>query len=124
MRWERLGRIFVPDGNVSWMRSHASNAFALPLDDDVVRIYFSSRDDANRSSAGCLDYSMRYMRVTSVSERPVVSPGERGLFDDSGVSVGWIVASAGRLFLYYAGWNLGVTMPFRNSIGLAVSTDG
>ncbi len=124
MSWERLGRIFVPDGRTSWMHSHAANPFALPLDDDLVRIYFSSRDEENRSSIGWLDYSMRDRAIARISERPVLAPGERGLFDDSGVSLGWIVASGERLLLYYAGWNLGVTIPFRNSIGLAVSTNG
>jgi len=28
-----------------------------------------------------------------------------------------------KLFLYYIGWNKGITVPFRNSIGLAISDD-
>jgi hypothetical protein len=36
----------------------------------------------------------------------------------------WIVDYRGRKYLYYIGWNLGVTVPFYNSIGLATSDDG
>jgi predicted GH43/DUF377 family glycosyl hydrolase len=28
-----------------------------------------------------------------------------------------------KIYMYYIGWNLGVTVPFRNSIGLAISSD-
>lgn len=124
MTWERLGNIFVPDGRTPWMRSHASSPFALPLDDDVVRIYFSSRDDQNRSSIGSLDYSIRQSAIIAIRDEALLGPGQRGTFDDSGVSLGWIVRNGSRLMLYYVGWNLAVTVPFRNSIGLAISTDG
>ena len=32
----------------------------------------------------------------------------------------WLVHTEGQRFLYYIGWNLGVTVPFRNSVGLAI----
>jgi len=51
-----------------------------------------------------------------------VSPGAPGLFDDSGTSTGCLVAHGSVRYLYYLGWNLGVTVPWRNTIGLAVST--
>jgi hypothetical protein len=35
-----------------------------------------------------------------------------------------IVNHGDRKYLYYIGWNRGVTVPYRNSIGLAVSDDG
>ena len=54
----------------------------------------------------------------------MLSPGELGAFDDSGAMATWLVSHQGRNFLYYTGWNLGVTVPFRNSIGLAVGTEG
>ena len=63
-------------------------------------------------------------KVLRVSARPALSPGGIGCFDDSGASIGSIVHRDGRLWLYYMGWNLGVTVPWRNAIGLAVSDDG
>jgi hypothetical protein len=35
----------------------------------------------------------------------------------------WLTIEKGTRYLYYQGWNLGVTVPFRNSIGLAVSDE-
>lgn len=58
--------------------------------------------------------------IFRVSEKPVLSPGEVGLFDDSGVSLACIVNMGPKKYLYYLGWNLGVTVPWRNSIGLAI----
>jgi hypothetical protein len=50
--------------------------------------------------------------------------GRRGAFDDSGVMPSCIVNAGERKYLYYTGWNQGVTVPYRLAIGLAVSTDG
>jgi hypothetical protein len=98
---------------------------ALPVSGDLVRVYFSSRDSQNRSSIGFVELGLGDSgTVRRLSESPVLAPGERGAFDDSGVSLGWIVQDQGELLLYYVGWNLGVTVPFRNSIGLARSADG
>jgi hypothetical protein len=59
-----------------------------------------------------------------VSEEPVIGIGPLGSFDDSGATISWIVKHAGREYLYYTGWSLGVTVPFYFYIGLAVSKDG
>ena len=55
-----------------------------------------------------------------MAREPVVAPGAPGLFDDSGASMGCLVRDGERMLLFYVGWNLGVTVPWRNSIGLAV----
>jgi len=122
MRWRKLGRIFCPDGSQPWMRSHASVPIAQQLQDDRYRIYFSSRDGQNRSHTGYFDIDMTQPdRVLAVATDPVLSPGELGAFDDSGAMATWLVAGPGRDMLYYIGWNLGVTVPFRNAIGLATA---
>lgn len=125
MKWRKLGRIFAPDNEHDWMVSHASNPFALPLEDGLLRVYFSCRDAANRSSVGYVLIDVdRPQQVLEVSERPLVAPGQIGLFDDSGISLGCIAREGPRLYLYYVGWNLCVTVPWRCEIGLAISEDG
>ncbi len=47
IRWEKRGRIFVPDGCIPWMRSHATLPVAHRLNDSVLRIHFAGRDDQN-----------------------------------------------------------------------------
>ncbi len=120
--WRKLGRVFNPDSTHPWMHSHAANPVAEHLHGDLFRIYFSCRDGANRSSVGFVDIDLnRPQEIELVSQSPILSPGEPGSFDDSGISIACIVPVDGRRFLYYIGWNLGVTVPWRNSIGLAIS---
>ena len=103
------------------MQSHAANPFAERLYGDLYRIYFSCRDTQNRSSIGFVDFSLRTLTVQALSNQPVLQPGPLGTFDDSGVSLGCIVYDGSCRYLYYVGWNLAVTVPWRNSIGLAIS---
>jgi hypothetical protein len=124
-RWRKLGRVFCPAGECDWMRSHAANPAAVPLGDGRVRIYFSTRDAGNRSSIGWVEIDITDpTRVVRVAQVPSLSPGELGTFDDSGCSVGSLLVDGNRWRLWYMGWNLGVTVPWRNAIGLATSSDG
>lgn len=125
MKWREIGRLFCPDNHFSWMISHASNPTAEYLGDDVWRVYFGSRDRQNRSSIGFVDFDINApFTILGISETPVLSFGHRGTFDDSGASMGCLVCAGERSYLYYVGWNLGVTVPFRNSIGLATREAG
>ena len=125
MRWKKLGNIFCPSGQHPWMRSHAANPVADSLGGEVFKIYFSCRDSDNRSSIGYIVIDINQpANILEISADPVVSPGETGAFDDSGASMGCIAQDNDKKFLYYLGWNLGVTVPWRNSIGLLVSEDG
>jgi hypothetical protein len=102
------------------MRSHAANPFAVPIGGGYFRVYFTSRDDYNRSHIGyvVIDFNSNYA-VVEMCEEPVIAPGELGLFDDSGVAMGFYIELEGVPHIYYLGWNLKVTVPWLNSIGLA-----
>lgn len=121
MKWRKICRVFCPDNNYDWMRTHASNPVAEYLGDGLFRIYFSSRDAQNRSSIAFLEIGIREPeRILRLSDAPLISPGPAGAFDDSGVSMACVVTVEDRRHVYYLGWNLGVTVPWRNAIGLAV----
>lgn len=120
--WRRLGLVYNSPGNVSWAASHATYPTPLPLDNEIVRVWFSPRDSTNRSSITSLDLALHGDRFAIVKPpaAPVLSPGDRGAFDDSGVSVGCVVPDGDQILVYYLGWSLSVTVPVRNFIGLAV----
>lgn len=121
MKWKKLGRIFYPSVEVEWMLSHAAVPIAEHIEDDLFRIYFSSRDSLNRSYTGYVVLDLtRPTEILDISKSPVLFPGQLGEFDDSGSMATWLTTVNDTNFLYYIGWNLGVTVPFRNSIGLAV----
>lgn len=123
MKWHKLGLIFCPQNNYDWMMSHAALPFAECIEDDLFRIYFTSRDKVNRSFVGYVEINIQKPhRIINLSPNPILSPGNLGTFDDSGAMLSWITEYEQYKYLYYIGWNLGVTVPFRNSIGLAISS--
>jgi hypothetical protein len=73
----------------------------------------------NRSFTGSLILDVARAEVVHVSSAPVLQPGQLGEFDDSGAMGSWLSRSGSRVLMYYIGWNLGVTVPFRNAIGVA-----
>lgn len=123
--WKKLGLVFCPDHDFEWMQSHASNPVVEHVRDDIFRVYFSSRDSKNRSQIASLLMSLNgeVHKVLPDSLLLVLAHGKLGRFDDSGVTVTGLVRRGEQRFLYYLGWNLGVTIPFRNAIGVAISED-
>jgi hypothetical protein len=122
MQWKKLGKVFCANGEHAWMLTHAANPVAEWRHGDVFRVYFSSRDKDRRAHICYVDIDLRKpQEILAISGQPVIAPGQIGTFDDSGTSMGCLVFHEGRRYLYYLGWNLGVTVPWRNSIGLAVS---
>ena len=125
LSWHKRGAVFCVDGRFPWMAHHASIPTPLVVADDTLRIYYSPRDAAGKSRVAFIDVDPADpAKILHVHERPVLDLGRRGAFDDSGVMPSSIVEVDGALYLYYIGWNEGVTVPYRNAIGLAVSTDG
>jgi hypothetical protein len=126
MKWRKLGRIFEPRVLHPLMQSHAANPTVLPLGGSLIRVYFSSRASDRRASIGWAVFDLQKPEggALEVSAEPVLIPGVIGAFDDSGVSMGCFARVDAELRMFYLGWNLGVTVPWRNSIGMALSRDG
>ncbi len=125
MNWQKYGLIFAPQGQMQWLVSHAAVPTALCIGGDRYRIYFSGRDHFNRSQTGYFDIDLTIpTEILIQSPEPCLQYGQPGTFDDSGAMSAWIIKSADQMYLYYIGWNTGTTVPFRNSIGLALSRDG
>ncbi|CAK8724871.1 Glycosyl hydrolase family 32 N-terminal domain-containing protein [Candidatus Electrothrix laxa] len=104
------------------MQSHAAVPFADKLEGDVYRVYFTTRDNKNQAHTAFIDINiLNPHEILGMSKTPVLTPGLLGGFDDSGAMGCWLTKENGTSYLYYQGWNLGVTVPFRNSIGLALS---
>ena len=123
--WRKIGWIFNADQSSDWLHSHASVPLAEHLSEDLYRIYFSSRDSKNQSHTGFIVIDIKDpTKVLETSALPILSPGDLGCFDDSGAMASWITTHKQGRYLYYAGWNLGITVPFRNAIGLATAPDG
>jgi len=125
MNTEKLGRIFTSTGQRPWMASHAQVPIPERIEGNLYRIYFTSRDAANRSHITWLEIDITEpQRVLRLAEQPLLGPGAPGAFDDSGAMTSWLVHAAGRRLFYYVGWNIRTTVPFQNAIGLAAGAAG
>lgn len=114
MAWRKLGRIFAPSGELDWSRSHAALPVPEWIEGDIFRIYFSGRDGQNRSSIGSVIVDLAVGgKILDIPAEPILRPGARGMFDDCGVSIGSIVRAGDTRLLYYTGWNLAVTGPWK-----------
>jgi hypothetical protein len=124
MTWSKLGHIYAPDGSLPWARSYAANPVGEHIEGDLFRIYFSTRDEKNRSSVGFIELDITNPgKILRIADQPALTPGDLAMFDDSGASIGCIVKAGDKRFLYYMGWHLTVSVPWQNAIGLAVSTE-
>jgi hypothetical protein len=125
MHWRKQGLIFKPDNQFDWMVSHATLPIANALDDECLRIYFGTRDKAGRSQTTFLDVlASDPKQILYLHDQPILPLGNLGTFDDNGIMPSWLVNYGQEKYLYYIGWNPQVTVSYRLSIGLAISTDG
>src|SRR2546426_8823380 len=92
--WRPLGRVFSATASAPWCVSHASNPTALPLADQNVRVFYSTRDSFNRSSTASIDMMIDGERVEVLCppRGPLLTPGMRGSFDADGVTVSSVIA--------------------------------
>lgn len=121
MGWQRCESPYLPRGGASWTQTHAALPTPLQIEADRFRFFFSTRDASNRSSISWVDVDLYGTpKLLAEAQFPALSFGTPGMFDDSGASIGSFVPDGTKVRLYYMGWNIGVTAPWRNSIGIAI----
>lgn len=125
MKWVKKGLVFKPESQYDWVVTHAMLPVADHIIDDIYRVYFSGRDNSNRSLTGYIEIDINDpTKILNISSHPVLGLGSLGAFDDNGVSPTWIVNRGDMKFLYYFGWNKGSLVRAAEVSGLAISKDG
>jgi len=120
MRWEKQGLLFRAEKQFPWMAHHAAQPFAQRIENDLYRIYFTARDELNRSHVGWIEIDItRPFQVLRISEAPLLAPGAVGAFDDAGAMMSCLARQDGKQFLFYTGWSLRSSVPYHWCIGLA-----
>lgn len=124
-RWSKRGRLVLPDPSSSWFTTHAGPSFVDTATSKPL-LYLTGRDSHNRSHIGVFELSISggEIRLIENAGRLVLSPGNLGTFDESGVSYPWLVHHGDQIFMYYVGWVSGGRARFQNYTGLAISRDG
>jgi sucrose-6-phosphate hydrolase SacC (GH32 family) len=127
--WKKHGRIFASTGQHPWMASHNQNPCALVLE-DRIRVYFTCRPGPD--SRGLFNSVTSFVeidrtdhqKVLYVHDRPILSPGGLGAFDQFGIMPGAVLQVGNEVWLYYVGWMRCEGAPYTHAIGLAISRDG
>ncbi|HEX9827744.1 MAG TPA: hypothetical protein VGA80_14180 [Flavobacteriaceae bacterium] len=124
MTWVKQGLIFNVNGEHDWNKSHAQ----LPIVDvnygDKWRIYYATRNNLNQSNISYFEVvAGEPSKILYVHHSPILTLGQLGTFDESGLMPVSVVDFKNKKYLYYVGWSLKKTVPYHNTIGLALSSD-
>ena len=126
MEWRKLGLVWNAEGSDVWAKTHAMVPTPTRLNDDVIRIFFTSLDEKGRGRPGYVDVDAKNpTAVLGSAGGPLLDIGKPGTFDDNGVTITSIVQTAPHLLLmYYAGFEICTHIRYRIFSGLAISKDG
>lgn len=129
MQWQKCGLIWQPKSELPWAHTHATLPIVQPIREDQWWVYVGCRNADGKNQIARIVLDPRSLpsgvpAVCGIAPSPVVSLGLPGAFDDSGVMPSWLVRDGPSLRLYYIGWNVAGTVPYRVAIGLAISHDG
>jgi len=117
--WKKLGQIFDPNKHSLHpkLKTHASTPVAALIEQDTFRIFFSSRDEVNRSSVGSLDFNLLSKEVLAIRNSPVIEHGNLGSFFSDGISLGNYFEANDKKFISFMGWTILSDKEWRGEIG-------
>jgi len=120
--WEKKGLIHSCN---LFGTGYAQDAFIDIINDNVWRIYYSTRNKDVVSYPMYIDVEAGNIEnILHVADKPIFEPGRRGTFDDRGVTMTSIVKiDEHTKYLYYCGWNQKTTVSYSLSIGCCKVTD-
>jgi hypothetical protein len=123
-RWKKLGLIYAPgtSGRHPKLISHAANPLPIHMDGDIYRVFYSGRDDRNRSSVGAVDVNIVQRRVVGEHYLPFFQHGPEGSFFADGVSIGSCYMVGGVRYMLFMGWQNPANGHWRGDIGRLIVT--
>ena len=126
LNWEKLGIIFVPDNTLKWSNTHAIVPTPILLGDNLIRIYYTSKDISGIGRVSFFDISPDNPRkILYRHNYPVLDIGQPGSFDENGVMACSIIKLTEQIFyMYYVGFELGHKIRYKLFTGLAISENG
>ncbi|SQC01815.1 hypothetical protein [Clostridium tetanomorphum] len=114
MKWIKKGQIYKP----------GLQPTPYKFSDNIIRIFAGFRDENGVSRVHYIDVnSSNPSKVIKVSQKPVLDIGKEGCFDDNGVVPCAVIEYKNKLYMYYAGYQLGNKVRMLIFSGLAVSSD-
>ena len=117
MKWEKLGQIFYVNENNRYIKTHASNPLAIHLEGDIFRVFYSGRDEENKSSVGFVDVDIVQKKVIKDNNGLIFKYGSYDSFYSHGVSIGNLYESNNEKYILFMGWNIRNNEHWRGDIG-------
>jgi hypothetical protein len=117
MRWKKLGQLYCPESVHPKLVSHAANPLAVLLEGDVYRVFYSGRDEQNRSSVGYVDVDIVKHTVMYIHDKPVFEHGPEGSFFSHGVSIGNCYLAKSQRYILFMGWQCPTDGHWRGDVG-------
>ena len=125
MPWIKKGKIYKPDGSLDWSVSHAQIPVPMLINDNKLRIYFSTRDELGRSQPTFIEVKInKPEEILYIHDKPLWEFGPRGTFDDNGIMPASWIQEDNNIIMFYVGWNRQVTTAYHLSAGAVFSQDG
>jgi len=129
MNWKKLGKIFDPAGyrlpNECKAFSQAPQALVF---DDLIRIYFSTRqadqNGAYLSHVAYVDFDRNLTTILGISTKTVLPLGGLGCFDEHGIFPLSVKRFGDRICGYTTGLNRKESVGIDSAIGYVESDDG
>lgn len=122
--WKKLGQLYDPTLKAQHpkLNSHAANPLAVHMGNDVYRVFFSGRDENNRSSVGAVDVDIVQRKVIVEHYHPLFEHGPIGSFFADGVSIGNCYEVDDIRYMLFMGWQAPVNGHWRGDIGRLIVT--
>lgn len=123
MKWKKLGKIFEFQAINEDLLTHTSNPLAVHLKDDVFRVFFSARNEENRSSVGFIDIDILTREIKKISNETTFKYGTDESFYSHGVSIGNIYRVDEKDYILFMGWQIRNGGHWRGDIGRLLLKD-
>lgn len=123
--WKKKGLIYCPSGE-GFFKTHATRPVPYRIDDNTLRLFFSSRDHDDRMLPAFIDVEIQNpSKIIRISGHPLIGLGDPGAFDDSGVTLSVsAITHNGNVYFYYTGWKRRRVVSFELSIGVILWDEG
>lgn len=127
MKWNKLGLIYNSLEYATlgtWNSRNGMIPTPIKIRDGVIRVFTTFCDHEGISRPGYVDLNESNLRnIIAVSSKPLLDVGQDGTFDENGVLTCSVVRVKDKLYMYYAGFELGTKIRYRLLTGLAISSD-
>lgn len=117
MKWIKLGKLYNLEKINNYLTTHVSNPMPVLLSNDTYRIFYSGRDENNKSSIGYVDIDIIKKKIIEVCNKECFKfSDDENSFFSHGVSIGNFYRSIHN-YVLFMGWKIEKNQHWKGYIG-------